>query len=135
MRIFSAAVSAICFCALLPRARAEDLKPRLPIIDNYIAQAIEGNNDLKAAEDAWKAASDRARQVGVPPDPRFTYGYYIRPVETRTGPQRQRFGLSQTLPWFGKLSLKEGFALRHFLPGSAVNRGGGGMRGQALIAR
>jgi len=29
----------------------------------------------------------------------------------------------------------EGFALRHFLPGSAVNRGGGGMRGQALIAR
>jgi len=107
MRIFSAAVSAICFCALLPRARAEDLKPRLPIIDNYIAQAIEGNNDLKAAEDAWKAASDRARQVGVPPDPRFTYGYYIRPVETRTGPQRQRFGLSQTLPWFGKLSLKE----------------------------
>jgi len=30
---------------------------------------------------------------------------------------------------------REGFALRHFLPGSAVNRGGGGMRGQALIAR
>ena len=32
-------------------------------------------------------------------------------------------------------TVNEGFALRHFLPGSAVNRGGGGMRGQALIAR
>ncbi len=111
MRIFSAAVSVICFCALYPKAWAEDLKPQIPILDQYITQALEGNNELKAAEDAWKAASDRARQVGVPPDPRFTYGYYIQPVETRTGPQRQRFGLSQTLPWFGKLSLKEKQAL------------------------
>lgn len=93
------------------KAGAQEIKPHLSDLDGYIKTALKGNNDLKAAEAAWEASQARARMVGAPPDPRFTYGYYIQPVETRTGPQRQRFGLSQTFPWFGKLSLKEKQAL------------------------
>jgi len=48
---------------------------------------------------------------------------------------RQSWALSHADTVIARLEQNEGFALRHFLPGSAVNRGGGGMRGQALIAR
>ncbi len=43
-------------------------------------------------------------------DPNFTYTYYIEEVETRVGPQKQKFGISQAFPWFGTLSLKGGIA-------------------------
>ncbi len=37
------------------------------------------------------------------PDPTFSFGYFISPVETRVGPQRARFSLTQMFPWFGTL--------------------------------
>jgi len=37
------------------------------------------------------------------PEPRLTYARYIQEVETRVGPQENKIGLSQTIPWFGKL--------------------------------
>ncbi|UCE48170.1 MAG: TolC family protein, partial [Phycisphaerales bacterium] len=40
------------------------------------------------------------------PDPRFTYGHFIEEVETRVGPQRNRFSVSQTFPWFGKIEAR-----------------------------
>ena len=46
------------------------------------------------------------------PDPRLTYGYFIEEVQTRTGAQKQRIGISQTFPWFGKLSLQEEIAIK-----------------------
>ncbi|MCA1745797.1 MAG: TolC family protein, partial [Bacteroidales bacterium] len=36
-------------------------------------------------------------------DPTFSFGYFISPVETRVGPQRARFSLTQMFPWFGTL--------------------------------
>ena len=45
-------------------------------------------------------------QAGALPDPRFQFTEYLEAVETRVGPQERAFALSQTLPWFGKLSLK-----------------------------
>ncbi|MEK9864229.1 MAG: TolC family protein, partial [Verrucomicrobiota bacterium] len=38
------------------------------------------------------------------------YGYFIREVETRVGPQQQRVGLAQTFPWFGKRALATSMA-------------------------
>jgi outer membrane protein TolC len=40
------------------------------------------------------------------PDPRLSYSYFIRSVETRVGPQRHRLGLAQSFPWFGTLALR-----------------------------
>jgi outer membrane protein TolC len=89
-------------------SRADDgTENTLAPLNHYIQTALENNADLKAAHTSWKAAMEKVPQARSLPDPRFTYGYFVQPIETRTGPQRQRFGIGQTLPWFGKLSLKE----------------------------
>ncbi|NDY42623.1 TolC family protein [Dissulfurirhabdus thermomarina] len=75
-------------------------------LDQMLAYAERHNPGLRAARAAWEAARARVPQAASLPDPRFTYGYYFQEVETRVGPQRQRFGLSQTFPWFGKLGLR-----------------------------
>jgi len=75
-------------------------------LGDYLAYAALNNSALEAAFNRWKAALERVPQVRALPDPRFTYRYYIREVETRVGAQRQSFGIAQTLPWLGKLELR-----------------------------
>ncbi|HUU58589.1 MAG TPA: hypothetical protein VMZ50_03520, partial [Phycisphaerae bacterium] len=72
-------------------------------LSDYLAYAALTNPALEPAFNRWKAALERVPQVRALPDPRFTYRYYIREVETRVGAQRQSFGIAQTLPWLGKL--------------------------------
>ncbi len=80
-------------------------------LETYLAYAALNNPQLKAAFNNWKAALAQVPQARALPDPRFNYSYYIREVETRVGPQRQAFGISQQFPWFGKLQLKGDVAL------------------------
>ncbi len=86
--------------------------PRLPKLtensglSDYLAYAALNNPGLEAAFNRFKAALDRVPQVKSLPDPRFNYKYFIEEVETRVGPQRQSFGISQLFPWFGKLDLR-----------------------------
>ncbi len=75
-------------------------------LGDYLAYAALHSPKLEAAFNRWKAAVERVPQVSALPDPRLSYRYYIRAVETRVGPQRQGFGLSQTFPWIGKLELR-----------------------------
>ncbi len=88
-----------------------DTPEELPQIDentdlsDYLAYAALKNPGLRAAFFGWKAALEKVPEVTALPDPRFTYSYFIQSVETRVGPQHQRFALSQTFPWFGKLKL------------------------------
>ena len=90
--------------------------PRLPELtensglSDYLAYAALNNPGLEAAFDRFKAALDRVPQVESLPDPRFNYKYFIEEVETRVGPQRQSFGISQLFPWFGKLDLRGSIA-------------------------
>jgi len=80
-------------------------------LDDYLAYAALNNPGLEAAFNRWKAALERVPQVRSLPDPKFTYTYFIREIETRTGPQRQRFGLAQMFPWFGTLELRGDVAI------------------------
>ena len=75
-------------------------------LDQCLALAAAENPRLEAALHRWKAAMERIPQARALPDPRFAYGYFVEPVETRVGPQRQRFSLTQTFPWFGTRSAK-----------------------------
>ncbi len=75
-------------------------------LSDYLTYAALNNPGLEAAFNRWKAAIERVPQVRSLPDPRFTYRYYIEEVETRVGAQEQGFGIAQTFPWFGKLSLR-----------------------------
>jgi len=93
---------------LAPESQAEEL-PGLDenaTLSDYLAYAALNNPGLKAAFLRWKAALEKIPEVSSLPDPRFTYAYFIREVETRVGPQRQKFGLSQTFPWLGRLKLR-----------------------------
>lgn len=79
-------------------------------LSDYLAYAALHNPGLAASFERWKAALEKIPQVSALPDPRFNYTYFIKEVETRTGPQREKFSLSQTFPWFGKLDLRSTIA-------------------------
>lgn len=85
---------------------------RTDLLPAYLEAAAENNGELRAAFARWKAAVSKAPQVSSLPDPQLNFGVYIVPVETRVGPQRLSYGLSQKFPWLGKLSAKEEVALR-----------------------
>ncbi|HEX9794662.1 MAG TPA: TolC family protein [Planctomycetota bacterium] len=61
------------------------------------------NPGLQAAHSRWVAALERVPQAGSLPDPRLTFTGYLAEVETRVGPMQGRVGVSQAIPWFGKL--------------------------------
>ena len=72
-------------------------------LEDYFQIAAENNPGLQAKYKAFEAAMERIPQVNSLPDPTFSFGYFISPVETRVGLQRARFSLTQMFPWFGTL--------------------------------
>jgi outer membrane protein, heavy metal efflux system len=92
--------------------KAGEENESLRMLSGYLSEAALQNPELESAFYRWKAALEKVPQVNVPPDPRFTFAYYIESVETRVGPQRARLALAQTFPWFGVLDLKEDIALQ-----------------------
>ena len=72
-------------------------------LEDYFQIAAENNPGLQAKCKAFEAAMERIPQVNSLPDPTFSFGYFISPVETRVGLQRARFSLTQMFPWFGTL--------------------------------
>ena len=80
-------------------------------LSDYLAYAALNNPGLEAAFNRWKAALQKVPQARALDDPTFKYAYFIKEVETRAGPQRHKFELSQMFPWFGKLSAKGNIAL------------------------
>ena len=80
-------------------------------IDDYVGYALLNNPGLKGLYEKWQAALDRVEPARTLPDPKLTFGDYIKEVETRVGPQKYAIGISQTFPWFGKLDLKGKAAL------------------------
>ncbi len=102
--------------SLSSSVQAKDEKPKPSFPDNpslsdYLAYAALNNPALEAAFNHWKASLEQVPQVKALPDPRFTYRYYIREVETRVGPQRNSLQLAQTFPWLSKLKLRGGAAM------------------------
>ena len=84
----------------------ENQNPQGNILDSYLEMAAENNPGLQSKYKEFEAALQRIPQVNALPDPSFSFGYFISPVETRVGPQRAKFSLSQLFPWFGTLEAK-----------------------------
>jgi len=72
----------------------------------YVEAALENNPAIAELLARYRAALERVPQMQSLPDPMFTFSQAIRSVETRVGPQRNSFVLSQAFPWFGKLDLR-----------------------------
>lgn len=73
-------------------------------IEDYLIEAAENNPDLKAQYLKYQSSLEKVKTKGVLPDPEVSFGYFIQPIETRTGPQRAQFGVKQMFPWLGTLS-------------------------------
>ena len=77
-----------------------------PTLSDYLRYAALNNAGLKAAFERWSMAIQQVPQAESLPDPRFNYGYFIKEVETRVGPQQNKFEIMQTFPWFGKIEAR-----------------------------
>ncbi|MBU1369893.1 MAG: TolC family protein [Bacteroidetes bacterium] len=75
-------------------------------LDSYLEMAAKNNPGLQSKYKEFEAALQKIPQVNALPDPSFSFGYFLSPVETRVGPQRAKFSLSQMFPWFGTLEAK-----------------------------
>ncbi|MTB50023.1 TolC family protein [Lewinella sp. W8] len=73
-------------------------------LDTLRAMLRQNNPEIRALELDYRAALQQSSQVSQLPDLELGAGFFILPVETRTGPQRFRVGASQMLPWPGKLA-------------------------------
>jgi outer membrane protein TolC len=80
--------------------------PESPTLDDYLAAAARRSPAMLAAFERWRAKRERAGYQGALPDPLLSYTYFVESVETRVGPQNQRFALRQMVPWFGTLGAK-----------------------------
>jgi cobalt-zinc-cadmium efflux system outer membrane protein len=78
----------------------------LRTLSDYLQYAALHNAALEANFHHFKAALEQVPQAKSLPDPKFTYGYFIREVETRVGPQEQKFGIMQVFPWFGTIEAR-----------------------------
>ncbi|MHC5157439.1 MAG: TolC family protein [Planctomycetota bacterium] len=88
-------------------AFSQPADPNSPLtVEDYLHIAAENNAGLKSSFHRWRMAAAQVPQAKALDDPRFTYGYFIEEVETRTGPQKQRFSISQMFPWFGKIEAR-----------------------------
>ena len=72
-------------------------------LPNLIQVAVARNPKVKAAKARWQATIEQYPQVTALPDPMLMYGYFLRSVETRVGPQRHRVSFSQAFPYPGTL--------------------------------
>ena len=95
-----------CVWALQQSSDANNLEA----LHDYLRYALLNNAELKTKFYEWKAALEQIPQAKSLPDPKFTYGYFIDEVETRAGPQRQKFGIMQVFPWIGKIEARAGAA-------------------------
>ena len=73
-------------------------------ISDYLLYAALNNPGLEGAFERWRAAAERPVQMRALPDPQLSYRYFLHKMGS--GPDmdmRQSLGISQPLPWPGKL--------------------------------
>ncbi|MFG0242303.1 MAG: TolC family protein [Phycisphaerales bacterium JB054] len=92
---------------VLEPSLAQDASP-----DDYVRYALYHSPEVEAAYQRWRASAERLPQVSALPDPRLSVGFFLEEVQTRTGPQEARVGVSQAFPWPGQLQNREDAASR-----------------------
>ena len=60
------------------------------VLDQYLVIAAKNNPGLKAKFNDYLAAMQIGDQVSSLQDMQFAFGYFIRPVERRVGPQKAK---------------------------------------------
>ena len=74
---------------------------------DYVQFALENSFELKAAFASWSAQQEAIEISSTLPSPRLVFAEFLEEVQTRTGPQERKIGISQVFPWPGQLDAKE----------------------------
>jgi cobalt-zinc-cadmium efflux system outer membrane protein len=82
-----------------PIAESEPLSRTPTGLSDLQHQALRDHPDVAAAYARWRASIERITVASRLPEPTLSYGAFLSAIETRTGPQRQRVGIAQALPW------------------------------------
>jgi len=111
MRCYLNTIMVLTLSGLTCLAAAEQAHPTDPnaplLLKDYLYQAAMNNSGLRAAFDSFHAAMEQIPQAASLDDPQFTYSYMIREeMETRSGPNRQKYAIMQMFPWFGKIQAR-----------------------------
>lgn len=83
---------------------SDDLTSRAALKD-LVAYGLANNPGLHAAAAERDGARAGVAVAGGWPDPKISAGHFLEPIETKVGPQRLRLGLTQAIPWSGRLGL------------------------------
>ncbi|MCA9396164.1 MAG: hypothetical protein KC649_03245, partial [Candidatus Omnitrophica bacterium] len=75
-------------------------------LNDFIRYGLLHNSEIKSAFYRWKASASRIDQVTAFDDPNVSFRIFIDEVETRVGPQKEVYGISQRIPFPGKLHAK-----------------------------
>ena len=105
-----AAFGVLCLGILLSTASGADNAISNLTLQAALEHAEADHPKIEAAYQRWKGAEENIAVQKALPDPMLSYGFYLEPIETRVGPQKQRFGITQMFPAFGKLSAKQAIA-------------------------
>ncbi len=115
-QIFRAALVILAIAIQPPVALAGTADTAVLTVQQAVAQALEGNPNLAQMKARAEAAAAIPDQAGALPDPTISFNALNLPVDTFDIAQepmtQMQFGISQALPFPGKLALKEQ-AARH----------------------
>ncbi|MDP6528703.1 MAG: TolC family protein [Gemmatimonadota bacterium] len=105
----AAVVAALWIPAAQTGAAFATSEPMAPgaVLDELRREVLAANPRLAAARHRWEAAEFRASVRGSFPDPRVNWVRFLESVETKTGPQTDRIGVRQRIPWPGRLDARE----------------------------
>jgi len=107
--IFTIVFSAILFLPNFSLAQT----PTSISLKIFLKDAVENNPKIKEAYNKWKAAEYKIKSVKSLDDPMASYGYFGEEGQTKVGPQEQKYGVSQKIPFPGKLNLKGKAQAKH----------------------
>lgn len=97
---FSSSLNAMWIVLLL----AFSAQVQAQSISSFQEEAASNNPELKAKYQQYLSALEESPILGTLPDPEISFSYFVKPIETRVGPQQGRISISQMLPWFGTLN-------------------------------
>lgn len=72
----------------------------------YVVAALERDGGLEAARARASASAENGASVRALPEPVLSYTEFLEELQTRTGPNRRRLRLDQSLPWPGVLEAR-----------------------------
>ena len=96
-------ISFLCSLFYVLSLPAQDLQP-------YIQEAQKNNPEIQAYNLRYNIAQEKISEANSLPNTTLSAGYFVSEPETRVGAQRARFSVSQMLPWFGTISVRENYA-------------------------